>query len=150
MGSLHLAQAALDYASQFDFARVADVANLTENNMRFFRPEIVAALVALFFGGQTSAMAQDTAAGQQSGKQPAAQSAAKAPAATMPPRPASRGYYPHRPYHRPYRRSGSGSGFGFGSGSGPSWGSGGGPRYYDRGYGPRDWDWDHGGMGFGW
>ena len=93
-------------------------------------------------------MAEVNATSQKADEQPAAQSTAKAPAATIPPQPAWRGYYPHRPYYRPYRRRGSGSGFGFGSGSGPSWGSGSGPRFYDRGRGPRDWD--SGGMGFGW
>ena len=163
------------------------------------------ASVVLFFGCQASLMAEDGNTRQTAAGQPAAQSTATAPAATIPPQPAWRGYYPQRPYYRPHRRSGSGSGFGFGSGSGPSfgsrsgpgwdrggwgrdpfyddpfmndpfmddpffdgpwrrsgsgsgfgfgsgsgpsWGSGSGPRYYDRGRGPRDWD--SGGMGFGW
>jgi len=168
--------------------------------MRFSILKIISASVVLFFGCQTSLMAEDNATSQKANEQPAVQSTAKAPAATIPPQPAMRGYYPHRPYYRPYRRRGSGSGFGFGSGpsfgsrsgpgwddwghdpwrrsgsgsgfgsgpswgwddwgrdpwrrsgsgfgSGPSWGTGSGPRFYDRGRGPRDWD--GGGMGFGW
>jgi hypothetical protein len=165
--------------------------------MRFSILKIVTASAVLFFGYQTSLMAEDNASSQKTGDQATAQSTAKAPAATIPPRPALRGYYPYQPYYRPWRRrgsgsgfgfgsgsgpsfgshrgpgwddwgrdpffddpfmndpfygrdpwrrNGSGSGFGFGSGSGPSWGSGRGPRFYDRG--PRDWD--SGGMGFGW
>ena len=133
---------------QSDFARVRSVAKLMENNMKFSILKIMTASVVLFFGCQTSLMAQDNPTSQKADEQPAAQGRATAPAATIPPQPAWRGYYPHRPYHRPWRRRGSGSGFGFGSGSGPSWGSGSGPRFYDRGRGPRDWD--GGGMGFGW
>ena len=104
--------------------------------MRFSKFKIVTASVILFFGCQSSLMAEDNAPGQQADKQPAAQSTARAPAATIPPRPAWRGYYPHRPYYRPYRRRGSGSGFGFGSGSGPSFGSRSGPRWDDWGHDP--------------
>ncbi len=92
-------------------------------------------------------MAEVNATSQKADEQPAAQSTAKAPAATIPPRPAWRGYYPHRPYYRPYRRRGSGSGFGFGSGSGPSFGSRSGP-----GWGRADWGhdpWRRNGSGFG-
>ena len=95
--------------------------------MRFSILKIVTASAVLCFGWQTSLMAQDSTTAQTAGQQPAAQTTAQTtaqtPAATVPPRPAYRGYYPHRPYYRPYRpyrRSGSGSGFGFGSGSGPS------------------------------
>jgi hypothetical protein len=94
--------------------------------------KILTASVILFFGCQTSLMAEDKATGQKAGEQPAAQGTAKAPAATVPPQQALRGYYPHRPYYRPWRRRHSGSGFGFGSGSGPSFGSSSGP----------DWGWD--------
>ena len=119
--------------------------------MRFLILKTMTASVVLFFGCQTSLMAENGATGQTANEQqPAAQSTARTPTATIPPQPAWRGYHPYRPYDRPWRRRGSGSGFGFGSGSGPSWGSGSGPRFYDRGRGPRDWDWDRGGMGFGW
>ncbi len=150
---INLTPIALDYSLQSDFARVGSEANLTENNMRFSILKIITASVVLFFGCQASLMAevnatsqkadeqpeaQSTAkapAAQSTAKAPATQSTAKAPAATIPPQPAWRGYYPHRPYYRPYRRKGSGSGFGFGSGSGPSFGS-------RRGPGWDDWDRD--------
>ena len=93
--------------------------------MKFSILKIITASVVLFFGCQTSLMAEDNTTSQKADEQPAAQSAAKAPAATIPPQPALRGYYPHRPDHRPWRRNGSG--FGFGSGSGPSFGSHRGP-----------------------
>jgi hypothetical protein len=136
---------ALDYSLHSDFARVGSDANLTENNMRFSILEIITASVVLFFGCQASLMAEVNAtsqkadeqpAAQSTGKAPTAQSTGKAPAATIPPQPAWRGYYPHRPYYRPYRRSGSGSGFGFGSGSGPSFGSRRGPGWDDWGRDP--------------
>jgi hypothetical protein len=82
-------------------------------------------------------MAEDKATGQKAEEQPAAQSTARAPAATTPPQTAWGGYYPQRPYYRPWRRRHSGSGFGFGSGSGPSFGSSSGP----------DWGWDDWGRG---
>ena len=131
--------------------------------MRFSTLKIITASVVLFFGCQTSLMAEVNATGQKADEQPAAQSTgnapdaqntgnapdaqstgnapaaqstAKAPAATIPPQPAWRGYYPHRPYYRPYRRRGSGSGFGFGSGSGPSFGSRRGPGWDDWGRDP--------------
>ena len=127
---------ALDYSLQSDFARVGYDANLTENNMRFSILKIISASVVLFLGCQTSLMAEVNATGQTADEQPAAQSTARAPAATIPPQPAWRGYYPHRPYDRPYRRRGSGSGFGFGSGSGPSFGSSRGPGWDDWGRDP--------------
>jgi len=106
--------------------------------MRFSIPNIITTSVILFFGCQTSLMAEVSATSQNAGEQPAAQSTARAPAATVPPRPAWRGYHPQRPYYRPYRRrgSGSGSGFGFGSGSGPSFGSRRGPGWDDWGRDP--------------
>jgi hypothetical protein len=108
-----------------------------ENNMKFSRLKIVTASIVLFFGCQTNLIAADNTSGQKADQQPAAQSTAKAPpVATTPPQAAWRGYYPHRPYHRPYRRRGSGSGFGFGSGSGPSFGSSRGPGWDDWGRDP--------------
>ena len=104
--------------------------------MRFSIHKIIAVSVVLFFGCQTSLMAEVNATSQTADEQPAAQSTAKAPTATIPPQPAWRGYYPHRPYYRPYRRRGSGSGFGFGSGSGPSFGSRRGPGWDDWGRDP--------------
>jgi hypothetical protein len=130
---------------QSDFARVVCVANLTENNMKFSIFKILTASAILFFGCQTGLMAEDNASSQKADEQPAAQNTAKAPAAqstakaptaTIPQRPAMRGYYPHRPYYRPWRRRGSGSGFGFGSGSGPSFGSRRGPGWDDWGRDP--------------
>jgi hypothetical protein len=104
--------------------------------MRFPILKIMIASVIMFFSCQTILMAEDKTTSQQAGKQPAAQSTARAPVATIPPRPAWRGYYPHRPYYRPWRRRGSGSGFGFGSGSGPSFGSRSGPHWDDWGRDP--------------
>jgi hypothetical protein len=119
---------------QSDFARVVSVANLKENNMRSSIHKIMTASVILFFGWQTSLMAEDSATSAKAASQSTAQSTARAPAATIPPQPAWRGYYPHRPYYRPHRRRGSGSGFGFGSGSGPSFGTRSGPDW-----GRNDW-----------
>ena len=104
--------------------------------MKFSILKIMTASVVLFFGCQTSLMAEDNTTSQKADEQPAAQSTAKAPTATIPPQPVWRGYYPHRPYYRPYRRRGSGSGFGFGSGSGPSFGSRRGPGWDDWGRDP--------------
>lgn len=104
--------------------------------MRFSRLKIFTTSIVLFFGCQTSVIAADNTTDQKAGQQPAAQSTAKAPSAAVPPQPAWQGYYPHRPYYRPYRRRGSGSGFGFGSGSGPSFGSHRGPGWDDWGRDP--------------
>jgi hypothetical protein len=49
------------------------------------------ASVVLLFGCQTSLMAEDNATSQKADEQPAAQSTAKAPTATILPRPAWRG-----------------------------------------------------------
>ena len=103
--------------------------------MRFSRLKIVTASIVLLFGSQTSLIAADNTTGQKAGQQPAAQSTGKAPTVAAP-RQAWSGYYPQRPYHRPWRRRGSGSGFGFGSGSGPSFGSRSGPGWDDWGRDP--------------
>ena len=53
--------------------------------MRFSILKIISASVVLFFGCQASLMAEDNATSQKADEQPAAQSTATAPAATVPP-----------------------------------------------------------------